>query len=108
MNSLHYRAAHWLQQGIFDDIQSFSDFETRVDRVVEEKDRGDIFEVFVEGFLATQSIAQRVRHWVVGHIPLELRKRYKLPNNVTGVDGIYETHDGTHVAYQVNIAKSRI
>lgn len=101
MNCLHYRAAHWIQRGIFDNLQSFGELETRVDSVVEEKDRGDIFEIFIEAFLATQSITQRVRHWVVGKIPLELRERYKLPNDGTGIDGIYETHDGTHVAYQV-------
>jgi hypothetical protein len=65
MNCLHYRAAHWIQKGIFDNLQSFGEFEARVDSVFEEKDRGDIFEVFVEAFLATQSITQRVRHWVV-------------------------------------------
>ena len=101
MNCFHYRAAHWLQLGIFDNLQSFGEFERRVNSVVAEKDRGDIFEIFVEAFLATQSITQRVRHWVVGKIPLELRERYKLPNDGTGIDGIYETHDGTHVAYQV-------
>ena len=101
MNCLHYKAAHWIQQGTFENLQSFSEFETRVNGLVEEKDRGDIFEIFIEAFLATQSITQCVRHWVVGNIPLELRERYKLPNDGTGIDGIFETHDGTHVAYQV-------
>jgi hypothetical protein len=62
---------------------------------------GDAFEIFIEGYLATQTITQRVRHWVVGGIPLDLRERYKLPNDGTGIDGIYETHDGSKVAYQV-------
>jgi predicted helicase len=30
-----------------------------------------------------------------------MRERYNLPNDPTGIDGIYETHDGSHVAYQV-------
>jgi superfamily II DNA or RNA helicase len=30
-----------------------------------------------------------------------LRERYKLPSDATGIDGLYETHDGSHVAYQV-------
>ena len=38
---------------------------------------------------------------VVGNIPLSLRERYKLPSDATGIDGIYQTHDGSHVAYQV-------
>src|SRR5215469_15945437 len=101
MNCLHYRAAHWIQRGVFDNLESFDEFETRVNSVALEKDRGDIFEIFVEAFLATQSITQRVKHWVVGKIPLELRERYKLPCDGTGIDGIYEIHDGKHVAYQV-------
>ena len=44
-------------------------------RLAEEKDRGDAFEIFVEAYLATQAITQRVKHWVVGSIPLPLRER---------------------------------
>ena len=100
-NALHTKASHWIRQGIFDELQSFDAFEDRVNQIVEEKDRGDIFEIFVEGYLATQTINQCVKHWVVGDIPLLLRERYNLPNDPTGIDGIYEAHDGSHVAYQV-------
>jgi superfamily II DNA or RNA helicase len=86
---------------VFDALTSFADLEDRVNRVAEEKDRGDIFEIFIEGYLATQTIAQSRQHWVVGSIPLEMRERYNLPNDGTGIDGIYEATDGTHVAYQV-------
>ena len=101
MNALHSKAPYWLRKGIFDGLASFSDFEGRVSNVFEEKDRGDIFEIFIEGYLATQPITQWVRHWVVGDIPLPLRDRYKLPRDATGIDGVYEMHDGSHVAYQV-------
>jgi predicted helicase len=100
-NALHPKAAYWIQQGLFVELQSFEAFEARVNKIVEEKDRGDAFETFVEGYLGTQTITQRVKHWVVGSIPLSLRERYKLPRDATGIDGIYETHDGSHVAYQV-------
>ena len=106
MNPLHSKAAHWIRQGLFDDLKSFPDFEARVDVVVEEKDRGDIFEIFIEGYLATQSITQRIKHWIVGNIPLDMRERYNLPANATGIDGIYETHDGTQVAYQVKYRRN--
>jgi superfamily II DNA or RNA helicase len=101
MNALNAKAAYWIRQGIFDDLRSFDAFEDRVNKIPEEKDRGDAFEIFIEGYLATQTITQRVNHWVVGNIPLSLRERYKLPNDGTGIDGIYETHDGNQVAYQV-------
>jgi superfamily II DNA or RNA helicase len=101
MNPINSKAAYWLQKGLFDDLKSFADFESRVNVVFEEKDRGDLFEIFIEGYIATQAITQRVKHWVVGNIPLDIRERYNLPNDGTGIDGIYETHDGSHVAYQV-------
>ena len=101
MNAFNPKAAYWIRNHVFDDLRSFSDFEARVNAIPEEKDRGDVFEIFIEGYLATQSITQRVKHWVVGDIPLALRERYKLPRDATGIDGIYEIHDGSHVAYQV-------
>ena len=101
MTALHPKAPYWIRQGIFDDLRSFDVFENRVNKIIEEKDRGDAFEIFIEGYLATQPITQRVRHWVVGSIPLDLRERFKLPKDGTGIDGIYETHDGSNVAYQV-------
>ena len=100
-NALHTKSAYWLRQGVFDELKSFELLEARVNKIAEEKDRGDVFEIFIEGYLATQTINQCVKHWVVGNIPLSLRERYKLPKDATGIDGIYETHDGSHVAYQV-------
>jgi predicted helicase len=100
-NALHPTAAYWIRQRIFDGLPSFEAFEARVNKIVEEKDRGDVFEIFIEGYLGTQAITQSVKHWVVGDITLSLRERYNLPKDATGVDGIYETHDGCHIAYQV-------
>ena len=107
MSALNFKASHWIRQGIFDGIASFSEFESRVNGIAEEKDRGDVFEIFVEGYLTTQPIVQRVQHWVVGGIPLSMRERYNLPADATGIDGIYETHDGSHVAYQVKYRQKR-
>ena len=106
MNPLHYKAAHWVREGLFDDLKSFVELETRINSIFEEKDRGDVFEIFIEGYLATQPITQWVKHWMVGSIPLEMRERYNLPNDGTGIDGIYEIHDGSHVAYQVKYRKN--
>jgi predicted helicase len=101
MTALHTQASCWIQSGIYDGLTSFTEFEARINEIPREKDCGDIFEIFIEGYLATQSIAQSVKHWVVGAIPPPLRERYNLPRDSTGVDGIYQTHDGGHVAYQV-------
>jgi hypothetical protein len=95
------KSKRWVRLGVFTPPSSFAEFESCVNTIFEEKDRGDVFEIFIEGYLATQEIAQSRQHWVVGAIPLELRERYKLPSDGTGIDGIYEAHDGSHVAYQV-------
>ena len=101
MPAKHVKARHWIARGIFNALTSFQDFEQRINGIAEEKDRGDVFEIFVEGFLATQPIMQCVSHWVVGDIPLTLRQQYNLPSDAKGIDGVYESRLGTHVAYQV-------
>ena len=106
MNALHYKAAYWVGQGVFDGLSSFSDFESRVNDIFEEKDRGDVFEIFIEGYLSTQAITQHVKHWVVGGIPVDMRERFNLPNDGTGIDGIYEERGGSAVAYQVKYRKN--
>jgi hypothetical protein len=57
-NALHAKSAYWIRQGIFDELHLFEEFEARVNKIVEEKDRGDVFEIFIEGYLATQTISQ--------------------------------------------------
>lgn len=107
MGPQHYRSKHWIRTGIFNSLTTFKDFEERVNAIPEEKDRGDIFEIFVEGYLATQKIVQYARHWVVGGIPVQLREQYNLPKDATGIDGLYEKHGGVQVAYQVKYRKSK-
>jgi len=106
MRPLHYKTAHWVNKGVFDSLSSFLDFESRINDIIEEKDRGDVFEIFIEGYLATQAITQHVKHWVVGGIPVEMRERFNLPNDGTGIDGIYESQDGSQIAYQVKYRKN--
>ena len=76
MNAQHYKAACWVGKGVFDSLASFPEFESRVNDIFEEKDRGDVFEIFIESYLATQAITQHVKHWVVGGIPIDMRERF--------------------------------
>jgi hypothetical protein len=41
---------------------------------------GDALEIFVEAYLATQPIAQCERNWLVGQIPLQIRRDLVLPD----------------------------
>ena len=99
--ALHPKADFWVGRGIFDDLTSFRVLESRINELPLEKDRGDVFEIFIEAYLQTQPITQCAQHWVVGSIPLDVRQKYKLPSDGTGIDGIYQTYDGEYVAYQV-------
>jgi superfamily II DNA or RNA helicase len=107
MSALHPKTAFWLTQKTFDGLNCFAELEERINRIPEEKDRGDVFEIFIEAYLATQAITQRTDHWVVGQIPLAVRERFNLPSDSTGIDGIYEAKGGTMVAYQVKYRKGR-
>ena len=51
-------------RGVFSEITTFDQLESRINRLAEEKDRGDVFEIFIEGYLATHSIAQCKERWV--------------------------------------------
>ena len=107
MSALHPKTAFWLNQKTFDGLNCFAELEERINLIPEEKDRGDVFEIFIEAYLATQAITQRTDHWVVGQIPLAMRERFNLPSDSTGIDGIYEAKGGTMVAYQVKYRKGR-
>ena len=91
MNALHYKAAYWVGQGVFDSLASFSEFESRVNDIFEEKNRGDVFEIFIEAYLATQAITQHVKHWVVGGIPVDMRDRFNLPRDTSACRGSLQT-----------------
>ena len=69
--ALHPKADFWVGRGIFDDLTTFRVLESRINELPLEKDRGDVFEIFIEGYLQTQPITQCAQHWVVGSIPLE-------------------------------------
>jgi hypothetical protein len=73
--------------------------------IPDKKDREDVFEIFIEGYLETQTITQCVKHWVIGNIPLSLRELYNLPRDTPGIDGVYETNDGDQYAYKVKYSR---
>lgn len=107
MPSQHLQARRLVHRGIFDDIRSFRDLEERIEQQPTTKDVGDAFEIFVEGYLATQKIMQVEKVWLVGQIPLEIRMKLNLPANTKGVDGLFRTIPGELVPYQVKFRSAR-
>jgi len=86
---------------IFEGLTSFAQFENRVRKLPNTKLLGDAFEILVQAFLLTQKSQQAKRVWLVGQVPLRIRKKHNLPNGSDGIDGVYETVSGEVIPYQV-------
>src|SRR5271169_3980985 len=109
MPSKHPNAAQLIRRGMYDDLQSFPQLEERIGALGAENTKtvGDAFEVFVEGYLATQQKLQAETVWLVGQVPLDIRKQLNLPSDAKGIDGIFRTRTGNLVPYQVKFRSQR-
>ena len=109
MPSKHANAGLLIRRGLYDDLHSFAELEQRISALGGENTKivGDAFEVFVEGYLATQQKMQVEGIWLVGKVPLDIRQQMNLPNDAKGIDGIFRTRTGTLVPYQVKFRPER-
>src|ERR1700731_4719616 len=109
MSSKHSHAAQLIKRGLYDDVQSFSELEQRIAALGAENTKivGDAFEVFVEAYLATHQKLQADTVWLVGQVPLEIRKQLNLPKDAKGIDGVFRTRTGSLVPYQAKFRTNR-
>jgi predicted helicase len=109
MPSKHANAGPLIRRGLYDDLHSFAELEQRISLLGDENTKivGDAFEVFVEGYLATQQKMQAETVWLVGQVPLDIRLKLNLPNDAKGIDGVFGTRTGTLVPYQVKYRSQR-
>ena len=105
MSARHRRAAAFVARGLYRELRSFQELETRIAALPEELDRGDAFEVFIEAYLSTTPVFQVAELWPVGQVPLDVRRTLNLPADAKGIDGVLRTKTGLDVPYQ---AKFRI
>lgn len=98
-----------IARGIYDDLTTFAELESRISALFEEntKAEGDAFEVFIEGYLATQQKMQADEVWLVGQIPPDIRQELNLPSDTKGIDGVFRSRTGTLVPYQVKFRSNR-
>jgi predicted helicase len=98
-----------INKKVFDDLDSFGALEDRISALGDENTKavGDALEIFVEAYLATQPIAQCEQNWLVGQIPLHIRRDLVLPHDAKGIDGVYRTKHESYVPYQVKFCSSR-
>ena len=88
-------------------VQAFPEFEGRIAALSVAKDRGDAFEVFVEAYLATQTISQAEAIWASDTAPVDIRKELNLPVSDYGADGVYRDRSGNMIIYQAKFRTGR-
>jgi hypothetical protein len=98
-----------INKKVFDDLDSFRTLEDRISALGYENSKavGDALEIFVEAYLATQPIAQCEENWLVGQIPIQIRRDLVLPHDAKGIDGVYRTKHDSLVPYQVKFRSNR-
>ena len=109
MRSKHPSTGRLIQRGLYDDLHSFAELEKRISGLGAENSKivGDAFEVFVEGYLATNQKMQADTIWPVGLVPFDIRQQLNLPGDAKGIDGVFRTRTGTLVPYQVKFRSQR-
>jgi predicted helicase len=108
-SSKHASALSLISRGLYDDLRSFAQLEQRISNLGDENTKivGDAFEIFVEAYLATHQKLQADAVWLVGQVPLEIRKQLNLPKDTKGIDGVFRTRTGSLVPYQVKFRSQR-
>ncbi len=106
MSSKHPRVRS-LPAHLFRDVSHFTELEARIASLPTELTRGDAFEVFIEAFLATTPVWQVADLWLVGQVPLDVRRSLNLPADAKGIDGVFRTRGGALVPYQVKFRIGR-
>jgi superfamily II DNA or RNA helicase len=98
--SKHKEAHAFLKRGFFEGLKSFRDFEIRTEQLANTKEVGDAFEILVEAYLYLNPVLNAKDVWLVGEVPLTIRKRLNLPRGTKGIDGVYEDAAGNLIPYQ--------
>jgi hypothetical protein len=92
--SKHKEALTFLRKGFFEGLKSFREFEVRTEKLANTKEVGDALEILVEAHLHLDQVLKAKNVWVVGDIPLKIRKSLNLPADSKGIDGVYEDASG--------------
>ena len=97
------------QERLFNNSDLIRELEQRIQALHEQNTKavGDAFEIFIEAYLATQVTFQADKVWLVGQVPPQVRQQLNLPADAKGIDGVFQTHGGELVPYQVKFRTER-
>src|SRR5437868_5705228 len=103
---LHPKAAALSKSQLFANLTSFEQLEHRLE-ALDERTKGEAFEVFAEAYLATQRKHDAANIWPLSTVPLHILQRLNLLEQDYGIDGIFATNLGHYNAYQVKFRTER-
>ena len=103
----HPDAQRFAEAGLFNELATFRELERRISALPSERERGKVFEVFAEAYLATQAVIQAEEVWPFAVTPPSIREELHLGSADLGVDGIVRTRLGELQAYQVKFRSAR-
>ncbi|MDF1863091.1 MAG: hypothetical protein P1U87_22940 [Verrucomicrobiales bacterium] len=104
---LHQETRRFVEAGLFSKLASFDELEARISLLDGKKRKGDAFEVFAEGYLATQRKHDAAQVWPQEATPSDVIGKLGLTNSDYGVDGVFQTALGEFSAYQVKFRTDR-
>jgi predicted helicase len=84
----HPRTVEFVAHGLYA-VNSFKELEAKISALESEGKRGAAWEVWAEGFFATQRQIDSHHYWPQGTEPPLLRKSLRLPRNDKGIDSVY-------------------
>ena len=108
MPSSHPRAAAFIAAGLYRNLSSFRELEARIAALPEEIARGDAFEIFVEGYLRTMPVFQCTDLWLVGQVPLDVRRALNLPADAKGILAAIAEFERARCAERVRLGLQRV
>ena len=104
---LHTKAAEYRKRGLFSGVRHFSELEWRIEALSDERQRGDVFEVFTEAYLATQRPHDAHTLWPQSATPLAVLQRLGLTVRDNRVDGVLQSPVGLLSVYQAKFRSGR-
>jgi superfamily II DNA or RNA helicase len=88
--------------------RSFTTLEARLASLPTPAERGAMFELFAEAYLATMPVPGATAVWPQHQTPESLHTRYRAAlDRDCGIDGLFQTHLGPTHAYQVKFRQDR-
>jgi len=104
----HPMAQRFLKHGLFHNVESFPELESRISQLPTRKEKGDAFEVFAEAYLTNQKVVNAAKVWPFEAIPLEYKQKLGIDlGSDMGVDGALLDSRELIQAYQAKFRGNR-